>query len=381
MNNGFLCEIERDFCEHVTKEGGFINAHTHLDRANTNGIEYWRHYSPTFDPLSAAGLPLSVKQELVGELHKGKAYTFEDLIERMGKELQRQFDLGHTTVNSLVDATPDLKKYHGDHLVAVRAALKLKQEFQLKGLTLNVFALPIFGFKSDSDDLISREQVLQEAAELCDGIGGLPEKDHKFGSNGYDQHLKIIISLAKSLNKPVQIHVDQANLPSEEGTERLIQAVHWLSAYNLKDSKDPMVWAVHSISPACYDEARFKKMVRAMVDNNIGLISCPSAALGMRQIRSVVSPVHNSIQRLLELMEAGVRVMIGTDNIQDVFMPFGHGRVLSEIFNLAGEAIRFYQTSIWLKIATGKRLNNMDKKVIRDAIRDNQHAWEEAVQS
>lgn len=320
----FMSDVEIAFHEAVMMSGGYVNGHAHIDRCNTNYFHYWTAYSSSFDPYKAASLPLDVKQDITGEMHKGEAYTWDNLIDRMGKEIERQYFLGHRKLITHIDATPDLLRWHDDPLIAVKAALKLKKQYK-DLLDMQIFAHPVFGFKADEDDAAPRLEVFHEAVKIVDGVGGLPERDEKISKRGYTDHVVECLKLGLEHNKPVQIHVDQGNSLLENGTERVIQAVHCHDATCLRDKKgnktsEPLVWLVHSISPSCYDETRFKKVVEGLAENNIGIIVCPSAALGMRQLRSLQTPTHNSIARILELLIEGVRIKIGTDNIEDVFM-------------------------------------------------------------
>jgi hypothetical protein len=45
-------------------------------------------------------------------------------------------------------------------------------------------------------------------------------------------------------------------------------------------------------------------MVDKLLKNNIGIITCPSAAISMRQLRPIKTYTHNSIARVLEMLEA-----------------------------------------------------------------------------
>jgi len=49
----------------------------------------------------------------------------------------------------------------------------------------------------------------------------------------------------------------------------------------------------------------------------------------------VISRPNNSITRVKELLAAGVRVALGTDNIRDIFYPLGNGSMLREMHVLA----------------------------------------------
>lgn len=348
----------------VRSFGGWLNAHTHLDRANTFAPEYLQHAN--IDPVGAAGLSLPVKQILVGELHKGKAYRPDNLYARMRAELERMVALQVREVVSFVDATPDIG------LTAIEQAARLREEFRGR-LTLKIAVSPIFGFKNPQVNP-DRWNVYRQAAEIADVLGGLPSKDRAEGRVGFDGHVRMLLELAKTLHKPVHLQVDQDNDPREEETEQLTQAVRWLGSPDVPGEDGPTVWAVHAISPACYDEARFQRLVENLVTYNIGVICCPTAALSMFQLRPMLTPVHNSIARILDMLVAGVPVRIGTDNICDIFIPNGDGSVRSEVW-VAATALRFYHTMVWAKIGAGVELNEGDKEWIRQALQRANDTW------
>ncbi len=348
----------------VRTMGGWCNAHTHLDRANTFAPEFLQHAN--IDPMGAAGLSLRVKQILVGELHKGPAYQPDNLYARMRAELERMEALGVREVISFIDATPDIG------LVAIHQAARLRDEFRGR-LTFKIAVSPIFGFKNPASNP-DRWETYRQAAEIADILGGLPVKDRADGRVGFDGHVRMVLELAHRLRKPVHFQVDQDNDPREDETEQLVQAVRWLGAPEVPDEVGPTVWAVHAISPSCYEEARFQRLVENLVRYNVGVICCPTAALSMFQLRPLLAPVHNSIARVLEMLAAGVTVRIGTDNIGDIFLPNGDGNVRSEVW-VAATALRFYHTVVWAKLGAGVPLNEGDKEWIRQALQPAGDAW------
>ena len=348
----------------VRTMGGWCNAHTHLDRANTFAPEFLQHAN--IDPMGAAGLSLRVKQILVGELHKGPAYQPDNLYARMRAELERMEAAGVREVISFIDATPDIG------LVAIHQAARLRDEFRGR-LTFKIAVSPIFGFKNPALNP-DRWETYRQAAEIADVLGGLPVKDRAEGRVGFDGHVRMVLELAHRLRKPVHFQVDQDNDPREDETEQLVQAVRWLGAPEVPDEVGPTVWAVHAISPSCYEEARFQRLVENLVRYNVGVICCPTAALSMFQLRPLLAPVHNSIARILEMLVAGVTVRIGTDNIGDIFLPNGDGSVRSEVW-VAATALRFYHTVVWAKLGAGVPLNEGDKEWIRQALQRAGDAW------
>jgi cytosine deaminase len=321
-----------------------------------------------------ASLPLSVKQDLVGNLHDGVAYTEESLRTRMTNVLEQQLAAGVKRIDTNIDATPDLPE---EGLLAIRVAQELKKKFAGR-LKLRIAPTPIFGFK----DGTTRWSVFEAAAQTCDFLSLLPEKDDYFdkqsreGKAGFKRHIRMGLELACTLGKEVQFHLDQANLHDERGTERLLDCLEVLDQPNI-GTTEPSVWVIHMISPSAYDECRFARLVDRLLEHNVGVIVCPSAALSMRQLRSVYAPTHNSIARVLELIKKKVPLRLGTDNIADVFVPTSDGNMLTEV-KIAANALRLNQPSIWAKLACGKTLNNVDIATVGRVLHEDRKACQKA---
>jgi len=230
----------------------------------------------------------------------------------------------------------------------------------LRRFDLRVAPTPIFGFKAGTNRL----EVFEAAADKSHFLSLLPEKDDyidsasRDGKIGFKHHIRIGLELSLKLGKEVQFHLDQANDPDERGTEQLLDVLEAFDQPKMPGGA-PAVWIVHMISPSAYPEERFARLVARMQEQNVGVIVCPTAAVSMRQIRSLNAPVHNSIARMLELIKAKVPLRIGSDNICDVFVPQGDGDLLTEI-KVGGHAARMAAPSIWAKLATGTTLNAVD---------------------
>lgn len=344
--------------------GGWVNAHTHLDRANTISPEYLVHVN--IDPMEAASFSLKVKQNFVGYLHTGLAYQPGNLYERMKQELERMISLRVKEVISFIDATPDIG------LVAIKQALKLKEELREK-ITLRVAVSPIFGFKNPTENP-DRWEIYKEAAKVADILGALPSRDEGKGRIGFDGHIRRVLELGQELHKEIHFQIDQDNDPRQKETENLIEAIRWLGSPQIEGLSEPTVWAVHVISPSCYPDNRFQRLLKGLLRYNIGVVCCPSAAASMMQRRPLTSPIHNSIARILEMMEVGVPVKIGTDNICDIFIPNGDGKVESEVW-VAANLLRFYPTVVWAKVGAGIPLNDVDREIIRRALHQVREEW------
>jgi len=110
-------------------------------------------------------------------------------------------------------------------------------------------------------------------------------------------------------------------------------------------------WAVHVISPSSYDEERFFNLVDRLLKNDIGIITCPSGAISMYQRREVLAPTHNCIARVWELVNAGVKVKVGSDNTADMLCPATTLNLTDELIVLAN-VTRNYNVEDLAKVAT-----------------------------
>lgn len=354
-----LSPYDQMLLEDVQSLGGFNNAHAHIDRADTLEDKYLRHINTT--SLEASSLPLSVKQNLTGNLHKGLAYTEQDLRERMARVITRLIGYGTTRLATCIDATNDIGE---DGLLAIRVTLELKEQFadQIK---IEIGPNPIFGFKKGS----GRWEVFKEAAKKSDFLSALPEKDdfidpnEQDGKVGFRTHMRMVMELGCELKKEVHVHLDQANDPNEIGTETLIEGLRWIDQPQIPDHQGPTVWIIHMISPSGYTEERFNKLIDSLLKFNIGVIVCPTAAISMRQLRPFNSPIHNSIARILELCKQKVPILLGSDNICDVFVPQCDGDMLTEI-KMGGHAVRFAIPYVWAKLGAGVPLNEVDRATV-----------------
>lgn len=171
------------------------------------------------------------------------------------------------------------------------------------------------------------------------------------------------MALAARHGKDLHIHVDQVNHPQECGGELVARLVREMGL-GRGAGQEPFVWLVHLISPSTYPEPRFRALAQDLADLGIGVICCPSAALSMRQLRPLMAPSFNSIARVLDLLDMGVQVRIGSDNICDITSPMGTPDLLEEVFVLAN-ALRIYDLGILARIAAGQPLDAAERSRLR----------------
>ena len=344
----------------INELGGIYNAHLHLDRAGTLHESYLEHINHNI--LNNSHISLHQKHSMITDIHSGKAYVKDDFHNRVNFYLDQMVAVNTRYADTLVDVTAD-----GLGMDALNMMKSIQQS--RNDIKLNIAAYSPFGF---TDQEPERWDLMVDGARQSDFIAALPEADdqNEYPSHiGFEEHCKRTLELAQELNKPLHVHVDQRNEPSESGTEQLVQAMKKYG-YPKSQSGEPMVWAIHLISPSTYDDIRFYKLLDDMVEVNLGLVTCPSAAIGMRMYRPILTPTYNSIPRILEMLTRGIHIRMGSDNIADICSPSTTANLIDEVFVLSA-SIRFYQPEILAKLAAGVRIDADDIAFIRDHLHKN----------
>ena len=224
---------------------------------------------------------------------------------------------------------------------AIDAALKVRDEYADK-IRFVIATQPLGGLVDPK-----AQKLYEEITAKADIAGGLPSKDRPHDDENYD----ILFSIAKNLNKPLHVHIDQENDITERDTEKLINTT-------IKYGYQGRVVALHVISVSAQPKQYRTEIYKKMKDAGISVVVCPGAALSMKQ-PDQISPTHNCLANVAEMMEAGLVIGLGCDNIHDYYQPFIDGDMWTELRMLA-EACRYYDFDELVKIATinGEKILN-----------------------
>lgn len=255
-----------------------------------------------------------------------KSYTNEELYSRMNTTITNivKQNCNHIRTFIDVDNIVNLKCIHIANIV--------KRQWAKNNVTIQLATQPLEGLETD-DNI----KLFEDAVKMVDIVGCLPSRDKNF-----HKHLDIAFSTAKKHNKHIEAHLDQCNVPIENETEIFTDFV---DKYNYQNKAR----AIHSVSLACKSLEKQNNIAKKMAELNIGVIVCPSAAISMVQENKFLTPIHNSIAPVQVLINNGVDVALGIDNIHDIFMPFCDGDIIFEL-RLLSEATRIYDPEILKKI-------------------------------
>jgi adenosine deaminase len=311
-------DMRSEFLQLVEQLGGFACYHAHFDKA----------YLISMDNLRLSMVDMQKKWALYKHLKEN--YTFDDLFERISRGVEKMIAQGVTYCRTLVDADSIVKT------LPVEAALEVKKKYKDR-IKFEIGVQPLQGVLDEE----SRKYFIK-ACELADLVGGLPSKDRPTP----EKHLDIIMSIAKDMNKRLDVHVDQENNPLEIETELLARKT-------IEHGLEGRVSGVHAISVAAKPVHEQERILSIVKDAGVNIIVCPSAALSMKQLE-MNAPLHNSIAPVARMLEMGVNVYLGVDNVYDLFMPLVDGDMWFECRVLM-EACRFYNIQKVAEIACDKR--------------------------
>jgi len=308
--------LKKQMLAEINRKGGFVNCHAHFDKA----------YFITREGLDKSMVSMEEKWRMSDGIKRDS--TVEDIKVRIRRALDFLVEQDCKLTCTFVDA------YDAVGHKAIDAALAVKEEYKNK-IKLLIVTQPLGGLVDDK-----ARALYEEITAKADIAGGLPSKDRP----NDEKHMDYLFQIAKKLNKPVHVHIDQENNPNERDTEKLIAAVK-------RHKYEGRTVAVHAISVSAQPKEYRMKIYKELSKLGIAVAVCPSAALSMRQLDQYQAPVHNSIANVPEMLEAGVLVGLGVDNIADFYEPFVNGDMWIEL-RIMQEACRYYNLDEMVKIAS-----------------------------
>lgn len=276
---------------------GLVNAHAHLDKSLIISRQ------PYLDepPPVRAGWVRDLKQQ----------FTKDDIKARAREVVEKSIACGVIGIRTNVDVDPLVG------LKGVQALLELKQEMVDK-LDIQVVAFNQEGFNR----FPQTKELLEESLKLgADSVGGHTSID----ADGKKEHIDKIFELATRYQVDIDFHADETGRPDDHMLPYLFEKTK-------AEGYQGRVNAIHCCSLATISEEEVKRDLEGLQQARINVVVCPTA-IATRKL--------TEIKRMLPL---GLKLGIGTDNIQDPFNPLGNSN-LWEIGQLLAYVKRFYEDS------------------------------------
>jgi cytosine deaminase len=287
----------------VHDRGGYADNHGHYDKS----------YLITPDTLGLGQIDMQEKWRLYRQLKEG--YTHDDLIERITRCVEFRMSQGVYYMRTMVDADTMVE------LKCIEAALEVKRRFTGKAV-IEIGIQPLEGVLESGP-----RKWVEKACGMADFIGGLPSRDKL-----PEAHLDFILGMGKEMGKRVDVHVDQKGVPWENETQML-------ALKTVQHKLEGRVSAVHSIisRKSLHEQQEIAKLTASA---GVTVVVCPGAEISMSQ-PDMQGQLSNCIPPVPLYQEHGTKVVYGSDNTEDPFMPFSDGDPWIETRMLM-DAVRSY---------------------------------------
>jgi cytosine deaminase len=272
----------------------FVNPHLHLCKVYTLEMmdeaamkDY--HGSDMGKAMTAIELAARVKDQ----------YDESWIIKNVRRAMVLAAKYGCTHTRALADVDSKAK------LEGVKALLRARDEFR-EFMDIQVVAFAQDGLIREP----GAEDLLREAMELgADVVGGIPWIEYTDADIA--EHVKLIFDIAEEFDKPVSMLVDDAGDPGLRSLELMA-----LETINRKWHGRSL--AHHARAMALYPTPYFQKVAALMKKAQMGIVTDPHTG-----------PLHARVQ---DLLEEGVLVCLGMDDISDSYYPYGRNNMLEVAF-------------------------------------------------
>ncbi|MEK7571337.1 MAG: amidohydrolase family protein [Patescibacteria group bacterium] len=308
-------DLKAEILQKIKKNGGWVNAHAHLDRA----------YSLTKETYHFTSATLQEKWDLNDELKLNS--SVDAIYDRMAQGVERMLEQGVSAIGTFIDVDDKIEDK------AIKAAQKIRDRYK-NDLQIKYINQVHYGVLEPEP-----RKWFDLGAEFVDIIGGLPERDKGKES----EHIDILLQTAKRLNKMAHVHIDQFNDPEQHDTELLAKKT-------IEHNMQGKVVGIHGISIAAQEKKYRQDLYKMMKKADLMMIACPLGWIDTRR-NEVLMPFHNALTPVDELIPAGITVALGTDNIIDIYKPFINGSMWEELHALL-ESAHFYDVDELVNVAT-----------------------------
>jgi len=279
--------------ERVVDAGGnlvvtpFIDPHFHLDKTLT------RDLYGAVTPTEAFAHARDVKTQ----------FSVEDVEARASEAIRLGAAHGIGTIRAQVDVD------FATRLTSFEGVLAARERYAHL-VEVEIVAFPQEGIVTDPEAPDLLREALRSGAEV---IGGLPE----FEANPEDQrtHIGTIFEIAEELDVPIDMHCDYQDKPELKTLEMLADAT-------LERGFQGRVVADHCCALAIYPDEEARRVIDKLAAAQIGVNVLPIANLQMLGGPGR-TPYNRGSSRAAELIDAGIAVGSGLDNMYDIWHRFG----------------------------------------------------------
>ena len=272
----------------------FANPHLHLCKVYTRQMmdeEALRGYHTEGMGRAMTTIELAARVK--------EKYDESWIIENVRRAVALAAIYGNTHIRALADVDSKAR------LEGVKALIRARDEF--KGVVdIQVVAFAQDGLVREPD----ASALMRQAMELgADVVGGIPWIEYTEAD--LQQHVREIFDLAQQFDKDVSMLVDDAGDPG-------LRSLEAMAVEAIRRGWQGRALAHHARAIALYPQPYFQKVAALLRKAAMPVVTDPHTG-----------PLH---ARVRELLEEGVLVCLGQDDISDGYYPFGRNNMLEVAF-------------------------------------------------
>jgi cytosine deaminase len=271
----------------------FIDGHTHLDKGHI------LHRAPNPD-----GTFLGARTTVMAD--REARWTADDVRRRMDFALRCAYAHGTAAIRTHIDSLGKQTAISWPVLAEVREAWKGRIELQAAALCPTELAV---------DDAEQFRSIVATVARYGGSIGGLTFMGERPGEK-LDRALDAVCQAAAANGLGLDFHVDESSSPDALTLEPIARAV-------IRNRFKGPVIAGHCCSLALLADDDRRRVIDLVGEAGIAVVSLPLVNLYLQDREAGRTPRWRGVAPLHELAEAGVTVLVASDNTRDPFYAYG----------------------------------------------------------
>jgi cytosine/creatinine deaminase len=253
--------------------------------------------------------------DMAGEMKA--SLTVDDIVSRSTKSILEAIAHGTLWMRSHCDIDQIAK------LQLLEGVVAAKKKFE--GIfDVSIVAFPQMGMADNPEAVDYMWQAMEQGADI---VGGMPHGEKDMDRAG--RQIEIAFEMAKKHDADIDMHVDETDDPYWHTLELLADKA-------IEENYQGRVAAGHCTAMAAWDDKLTERVIEKLLKADLHIISNVPVNL-LIQGRGDQQPVRRGIARVKQLLEAGVSVSCGQDDMLNMFYPFGKMDML-EVANFVAHA-------------------------------------------
>ena len=273
----------------------FVNGQLHACKS------FWRRLLAQLPPEVQALPPFQAAA------HVKRLYTAEEVFTRVDEVMQLAIRHGTCAIRLFADVDSD------GGLAPMQGLLAIREKYR-QWMTVQVVAFPQDGFATPETEKLMR-QALEMGADL---VGGIPWIEA--GTAAQQHHTARCFALAVEYDRDLHFVCDDIADPTSRSLEMVARQT-------LARGWQGRVAATQCAALAFYNDDYANDVIRLVAEAGMTILSNSHVSLIATEFPER-QPWPRSITRVRELLDAGVPVACGQDDIDNWFYPFGRNDLL-----------------------------------------------------